>query len=76
MKPKIICHIMSSVDGRLLNGRWTLPYDGKSPSEIGGIYAEIGKTLKTQAWLFGRNILLIWGWTTVICNYYPLNRNS
>jgi len=57
MKPEIICHIMSSVDGRLLNGRWTLPYDGKTPSEIGGIYAEIGKTLKTQAWLFGRNTL-------------------
>ena len=40
MIPKIICHIMSSVDGRLLPGRWTQPYDGTSSSVLFKDYAE------------------------------------
>ena len=27
MKPKIICHIMSSIDGRLIDGCWAAPYE-------------------------------------------------
>ncbi|WP_300646191.1 dihydrofolate reductase family protein [uncultured Duncaniella sp.] len=54
MTPKIICHIMSSVDGRLLPGRWTPPFDGTSPSELFKEYAAIGKSLETDAWLFGK----------------------
>lgn len=29
MKPEIICHIMSSGDGRLIDGRWTAPYEAE-----------------------------------------------
>ena len=54
MIPKIICHIMSSVDGRLLPDRWTQPYDGTSSSVLFKVYAEIGKTLGTDAWMFGK----------------------
>ena len=54
MIPKIICHIMSSVDGRLLPGRWTQPYDGTSSRVLFKDYAEIGKTLGTDAWMFGK----------------------
>lgn len=57
MKPEIICHIMSSVDGRLLNERWTPLYDGKPFGEAGKIYAETAKSLGTQAWMFGKNTL-------------------
>ena len=57
MKPKIICHIMSSVDGRLLNERWTPLYNGKPFGEAGMVYAEAGKSLETQAWMFGKNTL-------------------
>ena len=57
MKPKIICHIMSSVDGRLLNGRWTPLYDGTPFGEAGKVYAEAGRELHTQAWMFGKNTL-------------------
>lgn len=57
MKPKIICHIMSSVDGRLLNERWTPLFDGRPFSEAGKVYAEAGKSLGTQAWMFGKNTL-------------------
>lgn len=54
MKPEIICHIMSSVDGRLLPSRWTLPFDGTAPSELFAEYAAIGLSLHTDAWMFGK----------------------
>ena len=54
MTPKVICHIMSSVDGRLLPGRWTAPFDGTNPSELFKEYATIGKSLGTDAWMFGK----------------------
>ena len=38
MQPKVICHIMSSVDGRLLTDHWTLPFNGKTKNELLGIY--------------------------------------
>lgn len=55
MKPKVICHIMSSVDGRLLSDRWTPPYDGTHPGELFKEYAAIGSTLDTDAWMFGKS---------------------
>jgi putative 5-amino-6-(5-phosphoribosylamino)uracil reductase len=54
MKPEIICHIMSSVDGRLLPSRWTLPFDGTDPSKLFKEYAALGKSLETDAWMFGK----------------------
>lgn len=57
MYPKVICHIMSSVDGRLLTDRWTTPFDGKSKNELLGIYAAIGRKLDTDAWMFGKRTL-------------------
>lgn len=45
---------MSSVDGRLLPGRWTVPFDGTNPSELFKEYAAIGKALETDAWMFGK----------------------
>lgn len=54
MRPKVICHIMSSVDGRLLPGRWTLPFDGTPAGELCKEYSEIGRLLETDAWMFGK----------------------
>lgn len=54
MLPKVICHIMSSVDGRLLPGRWTAPFDVTNPSELFKEYASIGRSLNTDAWMFGK----------------------
>lgn len=45
---------MSSVDGRLLPERWTLPFDGTSPSDLFKEYAAIGQSLSTDAWMFGK----------------------
>ena len=57
MNPKIICHIMSSVDGRLQTERWTEPFKGKSKGELMGVYASLGRKLDTDAWMFGKNTL-------------------
>lgn len=54
MKPKIICHIMSSVDGRLLDSRWSEPFDGTPASALLQVYAAIGRELDTDAWMFGK----------------------
>lgn len=54
MKPEIICHIMSSVDGRLLPSRWTAPFDGTDAGELFKEYAVIGRELGADAWMFGK----------------------
>ncbi len=54
MKPKIICHIMSSVDGRLIDSRWTAPYKAEH-EELLQVYSAIGCELNTDAWMFGKN---------------------
>lgn len=40
MKPKIICHIMSSIDGRLIDGCWAAPYEVEC-SGLLKVYADI-----------------------------------
>lgn len=45
---------MSSVDGRLLPSRWTQPYGGADASKMFREYADAGKTLGTDAWMFGK----------------------
>lgn len=55
MKPKVICHIMSSVDGRLLPSRWTPPFDDTDPGALFQEYAAIGRRLNTDAWMFGKS---------------------
>lgn len=62
MKPKIICHVMASVDGRLQVERWTKPWDEESRGELMSTYAEMGRTLQTDAWTFGRN---------TVCDIFP-----
>ena len=52
-KPKIICHIMSSVDGRLIPSRWTPPFDGTPAGELFAEYARLSRELNTDAWMFG-----------------------
>src|SRR3954447_6363180 len=48
MKPYVICHMMSSVDGRILPDRW-------QPSvEDCGVYERLHDELGCDAWLVGR----------------------
>lgn len=57
MKPKIICHIMGSVDGRILVDRWSKPYGGVPMGELMKAYSETGSSLNTDAWTFGKNTI-------------------
>ncbi|MGV3620937.1 MAG: RibD family protein [Archangium sp.] len=48
MKPDVICHMVSSVDGRIVADRW--PEMG----ELTKAYERTAKTLKGDAWIIGR----------------------
>ena len=41
---------MSSVDGRLIDIRWTAPYKAEH-GELLKVYSTIGKELDTDAWM-------------------------
>ena len=45
---------MSSVDGRLIDSRWSAPYKAEH-GELLKVYASIGHELNTDAWMFGKN---------------------
>ena len=53
MKPYIICHMISSLDGGLHPSRWTKSPDG-SRSEWSSIYETWHKKLQADAWMVGR----------------------
>lgn len=53
MKPYIICHMITSLDGGLHPSRWTTSPDG-TRSQWSGAYEKIHKELDAQAWMVGR----------------------
>lgn len=53
MKPHLICHMITSLDGRLDPSRWTRSPDG-SRAEWSAIYERIHQTLEGDAWMVGR----------------------
>lgn len=57
MKPKVICHIMGSVDGRVLVGRWSEPFGNRPMTDLLKVYPELGRKLHTDAWTFGKNTI-------------------
>lgn len=54
MRPKIICHMISSIDGRLQPSRWTPPVDGISTDLKSTQYEEVATRLKANGWMVGR----------------------
>ncbi|MGG7566627.1 dihydrofolate reductase family protein [Rhodovulum sp. DZ06] len=48
-RPRITCHMITSLDGRLLTERW-----GRPPEEILGVYEEAEARLDAQGWIVGR----------------------
>ena len=54
MRPYIICHMMSSVDGRLDTNQYTQPFDGKSFDSVSNVYFEVSNNFKAQAIMIGR----------------------
>lgn len=57
MKPKIICHMISSVDGRLITDRWSKPFDGTAQNKVIQPYYDIENELDISGWIVGRNTI-------------------
>ncbi|PWR23072.1 RibD family protein [Zavarzinia compransoris] len=53
MKPLVICHMVTSLDGRLHPGRWTDSPDG-GRADWSALYEEIHRSLAGDAWIVGR----------------------
>jgi hypothetical protein len=53
MRPKIICHMVSSIDGRLLVDRWTPPAAGVD-EDIVLRYDEVAARFDADGWIVGR----------------------
>ena len=54
---KIICHMISSVDGRLYPSRWGSPQE---PADITTLYEGVAKRFPSQGWIVGRTTRLRW----------------
>lgn len=57
MRPKIICHMVSSVDGRLLVGRWTPSAAGIGAGLLHRHYEEVAGRLGGEGWIVGRTTM-------------------
>lgn len=53
MKPYVICHMITSLDGRLHASRWSKSPDGNR-AEWSGVYQEVHEALESDAWIVGR----------------------
>jgi riboflavin biosynthesis pyrimidine reductase len=54
MRPKIICHMVSSIDGRLLVDRWTPPPAGVDGNIIHETYNQVAARFMADGWIAGR----------------------
>ena len=54
MRPKIICHMVSSIDGRLLPDRWTPPAAGIARGWEHRHYEAVAARLDADGWMVGR----------------------
>ena len=59
MRPTIVCHMMSSIDGRLNGDRWSEPFDGKNRDILFAPYYTISERLSPEAHMLGRNTVQI-----------------
>lgn len=57
MRPKIICHMVSSIDGRLLADRWTAPAAGNDAGIVRHHYEEVASRLDAEGWIVGRKTM-------------------
>ncbi|MFY1905384.1 RibD family protein [Achromobacter xylosoxidans] len=57
MRPKIICHMIGSIDGRLLSDRWTPLPEGAEANTILTVYDKAAQRLNAQGWIVGRKTM-------------------
>lgn len=57
VRPRIICHMISSVDGRLLVKRWSQPATGSDARDYMRHYERIADRLDADGWIVGRKTM-------------------
>jgi riboflavin biosynthesis pyrimidine reductase len=57
MRPKIICHMWSSIDGRLFPDRWTTPAAGIEAETLWAHYEEVASHFGSDGWIVGRKTM-------------------
>ena len=57
MRPKIVCHMMSSIDGRLLPDRWTPPAHGVDRAALFRYYDATAAQFAADGWIVGRKTM-------------------
>jgi 5-amino-6-(5-phosphoribosylamino)uracil reductase len=57
MKPYIICHMSTSIDGRLHPSRFTSPASGISAETLRGHYERIHDSFEADGWIVGRRTM-------------------
>jgi len=54
MRPEVICHMGSSIDGRQLADRWSAPAAGVDPTALRRHYDAVYQRLGADGWMVGR----------------------
>ena len=54
MRPFIICHMMTSIDGKIVEDHWSAPYDGSKNDETTISYYDLSDSFKCDAEMLGR----------------------
>lgn len=57
MRPRIICHMITSLDGRLLPSRWSDPGDYRIDDLIDMHYEAVAEKLAGDGWIVGRRTM-------------------
>lgn len=57
MRPKIICHMVSSIDGRLHPSRYSVPAAGVDGTRLRQHYEEVAAKLDGEGWIVGRTTM-------------------
>ena len=57
MRPRIVCHMVSSIDGRLLPDRWTQPAQGVDRAALFRHYDETAARFEADGWMVGRKTM-------------------
>jgi riboflavin biosynthesis pyrimidine reductase len=57
MRPRIICHMVSSIDGRLLADRWTPAAAGSSADIVHRTYEQVAARFEADGWIVGRKTM-------------------
>jgi len=57
MRPTIICHMTTSIDGRLHPSRFTVPAEGVSRDILRAHYAKVYESFEADGWIVGRRTM-------------------